>query len=69
MRTEDIVIDDSSYRQLIEQPIDPVEERILVFYVLLELKCAFVSEAHVLVYLTIFMGSPQQHDILRELYL
>lgn len=69
MRTENVIVNQRSYRKFIKEFVDPIEERILVFDILFEFEGAFIAEAHILVDLPILVRSSQEHDVLRKLYL
>lgn len=61
---EDVLLYDCSYRQFLEDLVDPVEEGVAVVDVFLELGRAFVAEAHAAVDLAVLVRSPQQDEVL-----
>ena len=69
MRTEDGILEKSGNWKLLEQSVDSIEERVLVINIFLQFQGTFISEAHMLVDLSIFVSSSQQNNILREFYL
>ena len=64
---EDVLLDNCSDGQFLEDLVDPVEEGVAVIDVLLELGRAFVPEAHAAVDLAVLVRSPQQDEVLRVL--
>ena len=61
---EDVVLDDRSDGQLLEDLVDPVEEGVAVVDVLLELRRALVPETHAPVHLAVLVRPPQQDEVL-----
>ena len=61
---EDVVLDDRSDGQLLEDLVDPVEEGVAVVDVLLELRRALAPETHAPVHLAVLVRPPQQDEVL-----
>lgn len=67
MAAEDVLLDNSSDGQLLEDFVDPVEEGVTIINVFLELGRALVSETHAAVDLTVLVRSSQQDEVFRVL--
>jgi hypothetical protein len=65
--TENVLFNDRCNRQLLKDSVDPIKNRVLVVYVLLEFRGALVTESHVAVHLPILVPSSKQHNIFWEL--
>lgn len=67
MAAEDVLLNNRSDGQLLEDLVDPVEEGVTIIDVFLELGRAFVPETHAAVDLPILVRSSQQDEVLRVL--
>lgn len=63
MATENVLLNDCSDRQLLEDLVDPVEEGVTIIDVFLELGSALVSETHAAIDLAVFMCSSKQDEV------
>ena len=63
MAAEDVLLNNRSDGQLLEDLVDPVEEGVTIIDVFLELGSALVPETHAAVDLAVLMRSSQQDEV------